>query len=238
MVQRRFRTKYHTEPPTDKRIREWYKKFQQSGCLSAAKRAGWLGPSTETVEHVQPVCAECAGHLTEASAIPSLRDMLTSEVSWQKCLAHARQSRLKAPASLFISQHTGSPSAGISCTTHELFCSLVVLCGTWSKTVALSWLTQFWQIPRHRTPYPLSSTSFIMTAPSGETCKYAMMPVSQKNLERFSAYWYAPFCSVRLGCCAAEFGSSGGTYELRCIFVAASKTMQLLSENTQKTEAH
>jgi hypothetical protein len=39
-VYRRFRTKYHTEPPTDKAIGEWYKKFQQSGCLCAAKRTG------------------------------------------------------------------------------------------------------------------------------------------------------------------------------------------------------
>jgi len=27
---------YRTEPPTDKTIREWYMKFQQSGCLCAA----------------------------------------------------------------------------------------------------------------------------------------------------------------------------------------------------------
>jgi len=27
---------YHTERPTDKTIREWYMKFQQSGCLHAA----------------------------------------------------------------------------------------------------------------------------------------------------------------------------------------------------------
>jgi hypothetical protein len=27
----------------------------------------------------------------------------------------------------------------------------------------------------------------------------------------------APFCCVCLGCCAAEFGSSGGTYELPCM---------------------
>jgi hypothetical protein len=29
----------------------------------------------------------------------------------------------------------------------------------------------------------------------------------------------APFCCVCLGCCAAEFGSSGGTYELPCIYL-------------------
>ena len=43
-VQRRFRTMYLTEPPTDKTIREWYMKFQQSGCLCAAKRRGRPGP--------------------------------------------------------------------------------------------------------------------------------------------------------------------------------------------------
>jgi len=44
---------YHTEPPTDKTIREWYMKFQQSGCLCAAKRRGRQGPSAETVERVR-----------------------------------------------------------------------------------------------------------------------------------------------------------------------------------------
>jgi len=52
-VQRRFRIMYHTEPPTDKTIREWYMKFQQSGCLCAAKRTGRPGPSAETVECVR-----------------------------------------------------------------------------------------------------------------------------------------------------------------------------------------
>ena len=35
---------YRTEPPTDKTIREWYMKFQQSGCLCAAKRRDRPGP--------------------------------------------------------------------------------------------------------------------------------------------------------------------------------------------------
>ena len=43
-VRRRFRIMYHTEPPTDKTIREWYMKFQQSGCLCAAKRTGCPDP--------------------------------------------------------------------------------------------------------------------------------------------------------------------------------------------------
>jgi hypothetical protein len=49
----RFWTMYYTEQFTDKIIREWYTKFQQSGCMCAAKWTGWLGPSAETVKHVQ-----------------------------------------------------------------------------------------------------------------------------------------------------------------------------------------
>ena len=37
--------------------------------------------------------------------------------------------------------------------------------------------------------------------------------VQKKKFERFSTYSYAPFCRVCLGCCAVDFGSSGGTYE-------------------------
>ena len=39
----------------------------------------------------------------------------------------------------------------------------------------------------------------------------------KKKMEKFSTYWYAPFCGVCLGCCTAEFGSSAGTYELPCV---------------------
>jgi hypothetical protein len=56
---------------------------------------------------------------------------------------------------------------------------------------------------------------------SGETCKYATVPSKQtnkKNLEKFSIYWFAPFCCVCPGCYAADFGSSGRIYELPCIF--------------------
>ena len=50
------------------------------------------------------------------------------------------------------------------------------------------------------------------------TPKGSMSPEeeTQKNFEIFSTYWYTPFCCVCLGCCAAKFGSSGGTYKLPC----------------------
>jgi hypothetical protein len=52
MVQERFWTMYHTEPPTDKTIHEWYMKFKYSDCLCTAKQTGQQGPSAKTVEHV------------------------------------------------------------------------------------------------------------------------------------------------------------------------------------------
>jgi hypothetical protein len=79
----------------------------------------------------EDVCAECARHVTEASATPSLHDVLTSEGSWQKFLARPRQSRLMAPAGLFVSQRRGSHSSGISCITMNCFVCrwfCVVLC--------------------------------------------------------------------------------------------------------------
>ena len=44
-------------------------------------------------------------------------------------------------------------------------------------------------------------------------------PVHKKNLGRFSAYWYAPFCCACLGCCTAVFWISGRTYELTCVYI-------------------
>jgi hypothetical protein len=53
MMQQRSQTKFHTEPPIEKTIHEWYKKFQQTDCLCAVKQTGWLRPSAEAVEQVQ-----------------------------------------------------------------------------------------------------------------------------------------------------------------------------------------
>ena len=45
MVQRRFRTQYHKNPPIDKPIRTWYNNFEQTGSLSAGKR--WIGRASQ-----------------------------------------------------------------------------------------------------------------------------------------------------------------------------------------------
>jgi hypothetical protein len=55
--------------------------------------------------------------------------------------------------------------------------------------------------------------------PSSEACKYATAPITQTNLERLCTYWYAPFCCVCHGCCAAKFRNSRGTYELLCTYI-------------------
>ena len=96
----------------------------------------------------------------------------------------------------------------------------MVLCGTWSETsVAQSQLTQFWQIPRHRTlSYSLWTPFFFTTTPYRWNLEVRQGPEYKKNLERFSTYWYTPFCRVSLDCCAVEFGNPGGTYEQPCTF--------------------
>jgi hypothetical protein len=91
----------------------------------------------------------------------------------------------------------------------------------WSKTsVVQSQLTQFWQIPRHRTlSYSLSTPCFAIIDPLA--VKPASMPRRlgyKKKFERFSTYWYAPLRRYYPGSCTAEFGNPGGTYELPCIY--------------------
>jgi hypothetical protein len=54
-VQRGFRNQYRTEPPMDKTVRHWYRKFVETGCLYVAKRTGRPGPSPGIVDLVR-VC--------------------------------------------------------------------------------------------------------------------------------------------------------------------------------------
>jgi len=90
-VQKRFRTMYHTEPPTDKTIREWYMKLQHSGCLCAAKRTDRPGPSAETVKRVRETFVRSTQKSKHRARIV--------DASF-KCLAHSAQtsSRERIPA--------------------------------------------------------------------------------------------------------------------------------------------
>jgi hypothetical protein len=60
----------------------------------------------------------------------------------------------------------------------------------------LNWLSfgKFQDTERFLIPCPRHVSSWVLH--SGETCKYTMAPITQTNLERFSIYWYAPFCCV------------------------------------------
>ena len=53
IVQRRFRTQYHKDPPTDKQIRTWYNNFEHTGSLSAGKLIGRPSISVVDVERVR-----------------------------------------------------------------------------------------------------------------------------------------------------------------------------------------
>ena len=72
---------HHTEPPTDKTIHEWYIKFQQSGCLCAAKRTGRLGPSAETVERVRETFVRIDRGRTEIWSVSPSVDMFPPGVT-------------------------------------------------------------------------------------------------------------------------------------------------------------
>jgi len=79
-------------------------------------------------------CGTVAGMVTPKGSMSTEGETLQVSVLLYRCsicwllrapdkhLSHARQSRPMAPAGLFVSQRTGSHSARILCTTHELFC--------------------------------------------------------------------------------------------------------------------
>jgi len=123
-VQRRFRTMYRTEPPTDK-IREWYIKFQQSGFLCAAKRRGRPGPSDETVERVRETFVRSPQKSTNRA---SWELQMSQSSVWRILRKRLRVKgyRLQLLQALNPQDHSlrlrFCHSAGISCTTHELFC--------------------------------------------------------------------------------------------------------------------
>ena len=76
---------------------------------------------TDTTERSISMDRESLQVLSNLTAARS-RELLTSGGSWQTLLAHAQQSQPMGPDGHFVSQRTGSHSAGISCTIHELFC--------------------------------------------------------------------------------------------------------------------
>ena len=122
--------------------------------------------------------------------------------------------RPMGPDGLFVSQRTGSHSAGIHvpftncfvcrwfCVVHvrNLRCTVTIDSVLANSKTRNAFLFTVNAIFLHN--YPLA-------VEPGSTPR----PLVQKKLGEVPTYWYAPFCRVCLGCCAVEFGNPGGTYE-------------------------
>jgi transposase len=53
-TQRRYRTQYGKDPPSDNAIRRWLKQFQESGSVLHRKGAGRPSASQDDVENYRP----------------------------------------------------------------------------------------------------------------------------------------------------------------------------------------
>ena len=66
-VQRAFRAKYAKEPPTDKTIRAWYKRFTETGCLCKQKSSG--RPLTAEELELSYRCVPCHPWCTHRTSL-------------------------------------------------------------------------------------------------------------------------------------------------------------------------
>jgi hypothetical protein len=127
----------------------------------------------------EDVCAECARHLTEASAIPGLRDVLTSEGSWQKFLAHARRSQ---PACSFRCAQAATRLEFLVPLTNCFVCRwFCLVLGPKPPVHHQNWLSfgKFQDTECFLILCPQHVSSRL--PPSTATCKYAMEPITQTN---------------------------------------------------------
>jgi len=52
-VKRDFRRRYGIDAPTTQSIRQWYKQFEETGCLCKGKSTGWPRVSDDNVERIR-----------------------------------------------------------------------------------------------------------------------------------------------------------------------------------------
>jgi hypothetical protein len=62
-VQRAFCAKYTKDPPTDKTIRAWYKKFAETGCLCKQKSSGRSLTTEDDIEQVRASFVTRGAHM-------------------------------------------------------------------------------------------------------------------------------------------------------------------------------
>jgi hypothetical protein len=219
-VQWRFWTKYHTEPPMDKTTVSGTRNFSRVAACplwnEQASRGNWPKLSNVREKLLSGALRRNTSHelgIADASVKcwllrapdKSFSHMLDS-LGWWPWLGCSFCSAQAATLLEFLVPLT-------NCFVRRWLC---VVLGPKPPLHCHNWLLfgKFQDTERFLIPCPRHVSSWL--APSSETCKYTMAPIIHTNLERFSTYWYAPFCCVCLGCCT-EFGSSGGIYELPCI---------------------
>jgi hypothetical protein len=197
-VQWRFRTKYHREPPT--RVLETFIRSPQKSTNWASQE---LQMPQSSVWHIllKHLCAERYQMHT-----------LNSLGQW-----------LQLACSFHSAQAATLPEFLMQLMNYFDYRWFYVVLGPKPPLHSHNWLSfgKFQDTERFLIPCPCHVSSRL--PPSGATSKYVMVPITQTNLERFSTHWYVPFYCVCLGCCATEFRTSRGNYELPC-----TKLMQLL----------
>jgi hypothetical protein len=187
MVPRRFRTEYHAEPPTDKTIREWYKKFhaelETKIVILGIHRLQQLQPVSFCRRHLRRMCqildwgicisqfALCVDFWGLLTKVSCTRSTVSADVpGWPVRFAAHRQ-----PLCwnfLYHSQIVLSVGGSVWYLVQNLRCTITV-----DSVLANS------KTDRFLIPCPRCILSRL--PPSDETCKYAMAPVTQTNLERF-----------------------------------------------------
>jgi transposase len=68
-TQRRFRTQYGKDPPSDNAIRRWLKQFKETGCVLHRKGAGRPSISQEDVDRIQEAFSESPQKSTRQAAL-------------------------------------------------------------------------------------------------------------------------------------------------------------------------
>jgi len=110
------------------------------------------------------------------------RELLISGGFWQTLLAHARQSQPMGPDGHFVSQRTGSHSAGISCTIHCFVCRWFCVVHDPKPPLHLhNWLSfgKFQDTERFLIHCERHFSSRL--PPSGGACKYTKAPGTKKK---------------------------------------------------------
>ena len=143
---------YHTEPPTDKKIREWYMNY--SRVAACALRNEQAATVLEFMYHSRIVLSVGGSvwYMIRNLRCTVTIDSVLANSKTQNAFLFTLNAIFLHDYPLFVSQRTGSQSAGIHVPFTNFFvCRWFCVVHDPKPPFALSQLTQFWQIPRNRT---------------------------------------------------------------------------------------